>query len=144
MKKKVLAIVLVLLILCGICRLTVPAVRNIFIDSMNAEITKTDDCYYTDEDIESAIETVKEFYKAKEWPVVLMRIRFSDDESRKKLMGYHLAETTDKENIITLFCDYIVLDSFAAYSRGIYTGWSAILVRENNTSKWEYADGGYA
>lgn len=144
MKKKILIIAIVLLLLGSAFSLTIQSVRNKAIDLMIPQISKTEDCYYTDEDIESAVECVKEHYKQKDKWVIPVRFCFSEEDSKRKLKGYYLAETTDKENIIALFCDFIVLKDFAAYSAGIFTDCSAILVRENADSPWEYVDGGYA
>lgn len=145
MKKKILiAVLIIFVLLSGAVGLGFVNIRNACIDTMKAEVTTSEGCYYTDEDIEKAIFTVKEIYKNKEWPVLLMNIEFDEEESRKKLEGYHLAKTTEKENIIVLFCDYVVLKDFAAYSSGYYSGWSAILTRNGTDSEWEFADGGYA
>ncbi len=145
MKKKILIIVLVIsVILSGVIGFRFVDIRNTYIDSINAKITVSENCCYTAEDIEKAILTVKEIYKSKEWPVMLVNIGFDEEESRRKLEGYHLAKTTEKENIITIFCDYAVLKDFAAYSSGYYSGWSAILTRDSKDSEWVFADGGYA
>ena len=61
----------------------------------------------------------------------------ANENAVKKLYG-------QKEDIIVLYCDYVVLKDFAAYSQGIYPNFAAILVRENADSTWEYVDGGYA
>ncbi len=144
MKKKILIIAIVLLLLGSVFSLTIKPVRNKFIDSMIPQISKTGDSYYTDEDIDSAIECMKEHYKIKDKWVIPLRIYFSEEKSSRTLNGYHLAETTDKENLISLFCDFYVLEGFGGYSTGIYTGWSEILVREEGTMNWEHVDGGYA
>jgi len=145
MKKKILiAVLIIFVLLSGAVGLDFVNFRNTCIDSIKADITAGEGCYYTDEDIEKAILTVKEIYKNKEWPVLLINIEFDEEESIKKLEGYHLAETTEKENIIAVFCDYIVLKDFAAYSSGYYSGWSAILTRDSKDSEWVFADGGYA
>ena len=144
MKKKILIIAIVLLLLGSVFSLTIKPVRNKFIDSMIPQISKTENCYYTDEDIESAIECMKEHYKKKDKWVIPLRIYFSEEKSSRTLNGYHLAETTEKENIIVCYCDYIVLKDFAAYSQGLFTGCSGILVRENAESPWDYVDGGWA
>lgn len=141
---KFVAVILAVILLCSVIKSTAPTMRNIGIDNIRASVKTLDDCYYTDEDIESAVECVKEHYKAKGGPVFLLRITFSDEKSRKTLNGYYLTETTDKENIIVLYCDYLVLKDYAAYSAGIYTDYAAILARENADSPWEYVDGGYA
>lgn len=147
MKKKAAKIILTILaavLIFGTVKLTVPYVRNMGIDRIRATVEKAEDCYYSDSDIDSAIKTVKDMYKEKEWPVSLVSVRFSDEKSREKLKGYHLSEKAEKENIIVIFCDYIVLKDFAAYSWGLHTEWSAILLREDENSPWVFVDGGYA
>ena len=144
MKKKILIIALVLILLGGVFSLTIKPVRNKYIDLMIPQISKTENCYYTDEDIESAIELVKERYKEKDKRVILLRLYFDEEQSKKKLKTYHLAETNKKENLISLFCDFYVLEGFGGYSTGLYSGWSEILVREEGTMDWERVDGGYA
>ena len=141
---KIVAVILAVILLCSVIKKTAPTMRNIGIDNIRASVKTLDDCYYTDEDIESAVKCVKEHYKAKGGPVFLVRITFSDEKSRKTLNGYYLTETTDKENIIVLYCDYLVLKDYAAFSQGIYTDYAAILAREDADSPWEYVDGGYA
>ncbi len=144
MKKKILIIVIVLLLIGSAFSLTVHPVRNKAIDLMIPQISKTENCCYTDEDIDSAIESMKEHYKIKDKWVIPLRIYFSEEKSNRTLNGYHLAETTGKENIIVCYCDYIVLKDFAAYSRGIFTGCAGIFVRKDVNASWEYVDGGYA
>ena len=144
MKKKILIIAIVLLLVGGAFSLTIQPVRNKFIDSMIPQVSKTEDCYYTDEDIESAVKCVKEHYKQKDKWVIPLRFSFSEEKSNRTLNGYHLTETTAKENVIVLYCDYVVLKDFAAYSQGIYPNFAAILARENADSPWEHVDGGYA
>ena len=144
MKKKILIIAIVLLLLGSVFSLSIQPVRNKVIDLMIPQITKTENCHYTDEDIESAVKCVKEHYKQKDKWVIPLRFSFSEEKSKRALNGYHLTETTAKENIIVLYCDYVVLKDFAAYSQGIYPNFAAILVRENADSTWEYVDGGYA
>ena len=144
MKKKILIIAIVLLLLGSVFSLSIQSVRNKYIDLMIPQISKTENCYYTDEDIESAIECVKERYKEQDKRVILLRLYFDEEQSKKKLKTYHLAETNEKENLISLFCDFYVLEGFGGYSTGIYTGWSEILVREEGTMNWERVDGGYA
>ena len=144
MKKKILIIAIVLLLVGGMFSLTIKPVRNKFIDSMIPQISKTENCYYTDEDIENAIECMKENYKQKDKWVIPVRIYFSEEKSSRMLSTYYLAETTEKENIIVCYCDYIVLKDFAAYSQGLFTGCSGILVRENAETPWDYVDGGWA
>ena len=144
MKKKILIIALVLILLGSMFSLSIQPVRNKFIDSMIPQISKTENCYYTDEDIESAVKCVKEHYKQKDKWVLPLRFSFSEEKSSRMLSTYYLAETTEKENIIVLYCDYVVLKDFAAYSQGIYPNFAAILARENADSPWEHVDGGYA
>lgn len=144
MKKKILIIAIVLLLLGSVFSLSIQPVRNKVIDLMIPQITKTENCHYTDEDIESAVKCVKEHYKQKDKWVIPLRFSFSEEKSKRTLNGYHLAETKEKEDIIVLYCDYVVLKDFAAYSQGIYPNFAAILVRENADSTWEYVDGGYA
>ena len=144
MKKKILIIALVLILLGSMFSLSIQPVRNKFIDSMIPQISKTENCYYTDEDIESAVKCVKEHYKQKDKWVIPLRFSFSEEKSSRMLSTYYLAETTEKENIIVLYCDYVVLKDFAAYSQGIYPNFAAILARENADSPWEHVDGGYA
>ena len=141
---KIVAVILAAILLFSVVKSTAPTMRNMGIDSIKASVKTAEDCYYTDEDIESAVECVKEHYKMKEWPVFLLRIKYSDETSRKVLENYYLAETTAKENIIVLHADYLVLKDFGPYSQGIYPDYAAILVRENADSPWERVDGGYA
>lgn len=144
MKKRIFIIVLVLLIFGSVFSLTLLPVRNKLIDLIIPQITVTDNCHYTDEDIDSAIECMKEHYKIKDKWVIPVRIYFSEEKCNRTLHGYHLAETTDKENLIVCYCDYIVLKDFAAYSAGIFTECSGIFTRQNAESPWEYVDGGWA
>lgn len=144
MKKKIVALILIILVVGSAYSLTFQNVRNKYIDLMPAQISKTDSCIYTDEDIDSAIECMKEHYKKKDKWVIPVRIYFSEEKSSRTLSGYYLSETTEKENIIVCYCDYIVLKDFAAYSRGLFTECSGIFVRENAESPWDYRDGGWA
>ena len=64
MKKKILiAVLIIFLLLSGVVGLGFVNIRNACIDTMKAEVTTSEGCYYTDEDIEKAIFTVKEIYK---------------------------------------------------------------------------------
>ena len=51
MKKKILIIAIVLLLLGSVFSLSIQSVRNKYIDLMIPQISKTENCYYTDEDI---------------------------------------------------------------------------------------------
>ena len=118
-------------------------VRNARIDRLLATVKKTDDCPYSDEDIDSAVRTVKESFQEKPWFVSLQRIWFDEEESESFLDGYHLCERYGKSDIITIGCDYYVYQDEEAWQSGAYDGWSVILTRENKDSEWIIADQGY-
>ena len=118
-------------------------VRNARIDRLLAAVKKTDDCPYSDEDIDAAVKTVKNSFQEKPWFVSLQRIWFDEEESESFLDGYHLCERYGKSDIITIGCDYYVYQSEAAWQSGAYDGWSVILTRENKDSEWIIADQGY-
>ncbi|MCI6771256.1 MAG: hypothetical protein MR567_04730 [Oscillospiraceae bacterium] len=118
-------------------------VRNARIDRLLATVKKTDDCPYSDEDIDSAVRTVKESFQEKPWFVSLQRIWFDEEESESFLDGYHLCERYGKSDIITIGCDYYIYQDEEAWQSGAYDGWSVILTRENKDSEWIIADQGY-
>ena len=118
-------------------------IRNARIDRLLATVKKTDDCPYSDEDIDSAVRTVKESFKEKPWFVSLQKIWFDEKESESFLDGYHLCERYGKSDILTIVCDYYVYQSEGAWQSGAYDGWSVILTRESKDREWEIADQGY-
>ncbi|MGN1443376.1 MAG: hypothetical protein ACI4XE_05955 [Acutalibacteraceae bacterium] len=118
-------------------------IRNARIDRLLATVKKTEDCPYSDEEIDAAVRTVKDSFQEKPWFVSLQKIRFDEKESESFLGGYHLCERYGKSDIITIGCDYYVYKSEEAWQSGAYDGWSVILTRENKDSEWKIADQGY-
>ncbi len=119
--------------------------RNETISLIKPSISKSENCVYSDEDIEKAVEAIKENFKNIETPVKLLSISFSEkDNDWFWNTDYHLKDDYSERNRIYLQCDYYVLKDEAAWSKGLYKNYGQIMVRENESSPWKIVDGGYA
>lgn len=119
-------------------------IRNKRIDSILASIKKEENSIYSDEDIESAVLTVKENFKSRDEYASLAKITFDEEECNKIRDNASCKENYEDKNIIVLLCDYNVYKDFAAYSKGYYSSWQMFLVRSDESSPWEIIDQGYA
>ena len=113
------------------------------IDKMKAEIKQSEKSKYTETEINSDVNCVKETFKERDNNINLLSVSFDEEESNAFLDGYHAAEKFGKKNVIVLLCDYTVYDSPGAYSKGTYENWAMILTRESGDKPWTVSDQGY-
>ena len=119
-------------------------IRNSRIDKIKPSVKREENSVYTDEDIKSAVELIKDNFRKRDVYVSLVKISFDETECNELRDNRSQREKYEDKNIIVFLCDYFVLKDFAAYSKGIYTGWNMTLARENENSPWEIIDQGYA
>ena len=118
--------------------------RNNRIDKLKVHAKREEESVYTNEDIESAAEIIKEKKKKKEAYISLSRISFNEEKCNKIRDNSNQREAYNENNIIAFQCDYFVLKDFEAYSKGIYPGWEVVLARENENAPWVIIASGYA
>lgn len=111
--------------------------RNKRIDAIKPHINQKNNSLYTDEDIESAVNVIKDNFKERDVYVSLFAISFDESENRLYSRG------VKDNNTIVFLCDYFVLKDFAAYSKGIFNGYKMILKRENENAPWIIFDQGH-
>ncbi|MGN1193921.1 MAG: hypothetical protein ACI4SB_00390 [Acutalibacteraceae bacterium] len=117
--------------------------RNMRIDKLLASVKQKKNSSYTESDIDSAVEAVKEDFKNMPWYVSLTKIYFDEEKSDSFLEEYQLIKEYGQSNIITISCDYYVYKNEDAWQSGEYDDQSVILTRENEDSEWVIRDSGY-
>lgn len=117
--------------------------RNKRIDKIDAVIEKSDDCIYSDEDINKAIETVKDYFKEQKDNVGLCSLKFSESDSEKSLKKNKAVKKYKKENVIVVFCSFNIYESCEYGEYGYYENRAMILARDTDKTEWKIIDRGY-
>jgi hypothetical protein len=135
MKKKLLAV-----LLCGLMVTTLCACGG---NVKNVKVIKSESSIYTEEDIESAIDTVIRYFKINFSGCTLTEITYVGDESVQEFNEW--AEEYGADEAIVLISSFDVDSSGGDGSlspNSTYTCWQWILVRDNG-GQWRHADHGY-
>lgn len=119
------------------------SVRNKRIDSITAYVTREKDSPYTQSDIDSAVEVVKQDFKQKPQQVSLAKIKFDEKRCVELRDSCESAKEYEKSDVIVLLCDYNVYEDYAAWTAGYYENWNMILARESSDDPWGIIDCGY-
>jgi len=141
MNKKYMLLFFFLLFFLSMCR--VGKINNVEINYGYSTI-------FNEYEIKSAVKTVLvEFREFK--GCELKKIWYDENKSNKEIEDYLIygkgsINKTGKNNIIVLLSDFYVDNTGGDGSfepNSIYKDWNWILVRENETAKWEIDDWGY-
>lgn len=137
--KSTILVLLSATILFILCSCT--AVR--FGDIGDVQITKAESHIYTQDEIDSAIKTIKNYFKLNFGGCKLLAIGYAGDDSAKEAKEW--AQTYGSDKAIILISDFEVDSSGGDGSlnpNSTYTEWKWILVKDNN-GLWKHADHGY-
>ena len=99
---------------------------------------------YTDDDIESALKTVKNYFSREFEGCTLTKLRYSGDDHADEFKKW--AEQYNSDEAIVIYSDFDVDSSGGDGSLmpdSTYTDWNWILVRDSGGA-WRHATHGYA
>ncbi len=112
-------------------------------DVSHVEITETASQIYTTSEIDSAVKTVKNYFKQNFIGCKLLTIGYAGDDSIEEAKEW--AQTYEADKAILLISDFEVDSSGGDGSlepNSTYTEWKWILVKDKN-GLWKHADHGY-
>ena len=133
--KKIVCTLLCILLACGLC-----ACGG---DVSKAKTESVDSEMYSEEDIFSAIETIKKEFKSSWKGCTLTEIHYAGDDTSKDHQDW--ADRNNADEVIVLLSSFDVDSSGGDGSLNpdsTYDDWMWILVRTNG-GKWKYVDHGY-
>ena len=133
--KKIVCTLLCIMLVCGLC-------------ACGGEVSKAktenvDSEMYSEEDIYSAIETIKKEFKSSWKGCTLTEIHYAGDDTSKDHQDW--ADRNNADEVIVLLSSFDVDSSGGDGSLNpdsTYDDWMWILVRTNG-GKWEHVDHGY-
>ena len=111
-----------------------------FGDIGDTQIAQTKSQIYTEAEIDSAIKTIKNYFKLNFVGCKLLSIGYAGDDSAKEAKEW--AKTYESDKAIILTSDFEVDSSGGDGSlnpNSTYTEWTWILVKDNN-GRWKHAD----
>lgn len=132
---------LICLIFCMVIAMALGACGG---DVSQVKTHKVDSKLYSEEDINAAIDTIKEEFKSDTWKgCTLTEIYYAGDDESKNHQAW--AKDNDADEIIVLESSFDVGSSGGDGSldpNSTYEGWSWYLVRSTG-GKWKHIDHGY-